>query len=40
VAIVTRFQVSLLRSTASAVAAMLITLRFVQDRGENDDTEP
>jgi hypothetical protein len=34
------FQVSLLLVAASAVAAMLITLRYVQDRGEDDDVGP
>lgn len=38
VATVASFQVSLLLAAASAVAAMLITLRFVQDRGEDDAT--
>lgn len=40
VATVASFQASLLLAAASAVAAMLITLRFVQDRGEDDATVP
>lgn len=40
VATVTSFYVSLLLSAASAIGAMLIILRFVQDRDEDDDTGP
>jgi MFS family permease len=40
VATLASFQVSLLLAAASAVAAMLITLRYVQDRGEDDDVGP